>query len=187
MEEMELMELKTEVLEMRAEIAELKSLLKNQSTPCFTELEDNMRTLSAEQIALSNRVTNNMKRSADLLKSLNKAYEESDQRFQDLNEKTNKIFKGVHQEMIDLKALNLEKMEKSYQAMMDTQAKNENRYTYLTTELLKLVKAVQQIPNPHWKDRVKQYALQVLITIGIVVGIVGAYQVTTLLMTFLNR
>jgi hypothetical protein len=44
----------------------------------------------------------------------------------------------------------------------------------LTNNILELVYQVKNIPNPNWKERAKQYSIQLLATIGTIALIIGA-------------
>lgn len=77
----------------------------------------------------------------------------------------------------ELKELNYQKIEKVMESVNQPQQVNQE----IIKELIKLIYKVDYIDKLTWKDRAKQYAVQLGISVGTIFLVLGGYHLITYL------
>ena len=100
---------------------------------------------------------------------------------------TNRVFQSLEdakKEKVEFKAAYTTVMEKELrviEAVKQDICMNEQRF--LDT-IVEMSGHLANIRAPNWSDRAKQYGLQLLITLGLMVTILGVYYLAVLLVRF---
>ena len=164
---MSLMDKKNQFLEME----------KEEQISDMKEFQTLIKNLNAEQTVLNNRLIKTIdliEKERELYKSNEKIREEKNK---ELSEKTQEAFKMMTKKSEELKELHQEKLEKALK-----EVENIKKYHMEMMRVLsQTVAQVERIDKLNWKDRVKQYAIQMGITLGAILIILGAYQLIKLI------
>lgn len=141
------------------------------------EFQTLIKNFNAEQTVLNNRLIKTIdliEKERELYKSNEKIREEKNK---ELSEKTQEAFKMMTKKSEELKELHQEKLEKALK-----EVENIKKYHMEMMRVLsQTVAQVERIDKLNWKDRVKQYAIQMGITLGAILIILGAYQLINLI------
>lgn len=150
---------------------------KGNSASDMKEFQTLIKNLNAEQTVLNNRLIKTIdliEKERELYKSNEKIREEKNK---ELSEKTQEAFKMMTKKSEELKELHQEKLEKALK-----EVENIKKYHMEMMRVLsQTVAQVERIDKLNWKDRVKQYAIQMGITLGAILIILGAYQLINLI------
>ena len=171
---MSLMDKKNQFLEME----QMNEVEPKEIQPSdMKEFQTLIKNLNAEQTVLNNRLIKTIdliEKERELYKSNEKIREEKNK---ELSEKTQEVFKMMTKKSEELKELHQEKLEKALK-----EVENIKKYHMEMMRVLsQTVAQVERIDKLNWKDRVKQYAIQMGITLGAILIILGAYQLINLI------
>lgn len=121
------------------------------------EIEEYLKIISTEQMALTNRLNKTLeeiKQEKDYLIKLNKeAKEENKNQLEIILE----ITKVLSKEVKEIKEHNLEKIGETFKEVAKTKEENRNHH-------IETIMCLKEISTLSWKDRVKQYGIQLSIT-----------------------
>ena len=154
--------------------------LKAPANLVLTGLESRMKQLLAEQIIMNNRVIADK---ADLTQKL----EESEKGRSLQIKQINALVTTLNKKLEEFQQLNYQKLEKASQIINEEAKKSQETNSKIIREIMDLAHQVKTIPNPNWKERAKQYAIQLLITAGLATLLLGVFRLVTLLMTLLKH
>ena len=146
------------------DLEKLKNLNSSSEEPeaptnlILTGLEARMKELLAEQIIMNNRVIADK---ADLTQKL----EESEKGRSLQIKQINALVTTLNKKLEEFQQLNYQKLEKASQIINEEAKKSQETNNKIIREIMDLVRQVKTIPNPNWKERAKQYATQLLITV----------------------
>src|SRR5665648_657353 len=146
----------------------------------LTGLESRMKELLAEQMIMNSRFIVDK---ADLTKRLEES--EKERSFQLTQVKA--LVVTLTKKLEEFQQLNNQKLEKASQIMNEESKKSHETNSKIRHEVMNQAHQVKAIPNPNCKERTKQYATELLITVGLATVLLGVFRLVILLMTLLKH
>lgn len=135
------------------------------------ELNELFKSLKAEQITTDDRVSKTLQDCAEVQRQLSSDMVVSKKEQEKLMANLNSAYESLIKVVADLKANNDSKLERAAQAIDDvgkSQVEFEDKFMAYVMEL---ISAVKDIPTLSWKERVKQYASNLFISVGAILAI----------------
>ena len=168
------------------DLEKLKNLNSSTKEPealtnlVLTGLESRMKELLAEQMIMNSRFIVDK---ADLTKRLEES--EKERSFQLKQVKA--LVVTLTKKLEEFQQLNYQKLEKASEIINEEAKKSHETNSKIIREVMDLAHQIKTIPNANWKERAKQYATQLLITVGLATVILGVFRLVTLLTTLLKH
>src|SRR5665648_631592 len=168
------------------DIEKLKNLNSSPEEPevptslVLTGLESRMEKLLAEQMIMNSRFIVDK---ADLTKRLEA--NEKERHFQ--IKQLNVLVTTINKKLEELQQQNYQKLEKASKIIEEEAKMSHETNSKIIREVMDLAHQTKTSPNPNWKERAKQYATQLLITVGLATVILGVFRLVTLLTTLLKH